>query len=75
KLLNFIIAAGRVNPDINLEDFTHKAQRLQEDNKVDSFVLISIARVTATAPRKLPSGTRMYHGPPPKRIPYSLSHH
>ncbi|KAG0695393.1 Gtr1/RagA G protein conserved region-domain-containing protein [Suillus ampliporus] len=37
KLVEFIVAACQVNPDINFEVFVHKAERLQEDDKIENF--------------------------------------
>ncbi|KAJ8585896.1 hypothetical protein M405DRAFT_935728 [Rhizopogon salebrosus TDB-379] len=37
KLVEFIVAACQVNPDINFEVFVHKAERLQEDDKLENF--------------------------------------
>ncbi|KAG2061656.1 hypothetical protein BDR06DRAFT_947120 [Suillus hirtellus] len=37
KLVEFIVAACQINPDINLEVFVHKAERLQEDDKIENF--------------------------------------
>jgi len=34
KLVEFIIAAYHENPDINLEVFVHKAEKLQDDDKI-----------------------------------------
>jgi Ras-related GTP-binding protein C/D len=34
KLVEFIVAACQVNPNINLEVFVHKAEKLQEDDKI-----------------------------------------
>jgi len=34
KLVEFIVAAYQVNPDIGFEVFVHKAERLQEDDKL-----------------------------------------
>lgn len=34
KLVEFIVAACQVNPHINLEVFVHKAEKLQEDDKI-----------------------------------------
>lgn len=34
KLVEFIVAASRENPTINLEVFVHKAEKLQEDDKI-----------------------------------------
>jgi hypothetical protein len=34
KLVEFIVAACQVNPEINLEVFVHKAEKLQEDDKI-----------------------------------------
>ncbi|KAG1775214.1 hypothetical protein EV702DRAFT_1047079 [Suillus placidus] len=58
KLVEFIVAC-QVNPDIEFEVFVHKAEKLQEDDNIGLLVpCVSIARVTDTAPRKLPSDTR-----------------
>ncbi|KAG2743771.1 hypothetical protein P692DRAFT_201841685 [Suillus brevipes Sb2] len=37
KLVEFIVAACQINPDINFEVFVHKAERLQEDDKIENF--------------------------------------
>ncbi|KAF8556231.1 hypothetical protein OG21DRAFT_1459842 [Imleria badia] len=37
KLVEFIVAACQVNPNINLEVFVHKAEKLQEDDKIENF--------------------------------------
>ncbi|KIJ66915.1 hypothetical protein HYDPIDRAFT_108876 [Hydnomerulius pinastri MD-312] len=37
KLVEFIVAACEVNPNINLEVFVHKAEELQEDDKIENF--------------------------------------
>ncbi|KAG2138352.1 Gtr1 raga G protein Gtr2 [Suillus clintonianus] len=37
KLVEFIVAACQMNPDINFEVFVHKAERLQEDDKIENF--------------------------------------
>jgi Ras-related GTP-binding protein C/D len=34
KLVEFIIAAYNDNPDINLEVFVHKAEKMQEEDKI-----------------------------------------
>jgi hypothetical protein len=39
KLVEFIVAACQVNPDINFEVFVHKAEKLQEDDKLGAPVL------------------------------------
>ncbi|KAG2341824.1 hypothetical protein BDR05DRAFT_949387 [Suillus weaverae] len=58
KLVEFTVAC-QVNPDIKFEVFVHKAEKLQKDDNIGLFVpCVSIARVTNTAPRKLPSDTR-----------------
>ncbi|KAG2153824.1 Gtr1/RagA G protein [Suillus clintonianus] len=40
KLIELIVAACQVNPDINFEVFVHKAERLQEDDKIENFCQI-----------------------------------
>jgi hypothetical protein len=58
KLVEFIVAACQVNPDINFEVFVHKAERLQEDDKLGMFVThVFIASVTKPAYRKLSPDT------------------
>jgi len=37
KLVEFIVAACQINPNINLEVFVHKAEKLQEDDKIENF--------------------------------------
>ncbi|KAH7925853.1 hypothetical protein BV22DRAFT_1033560 [Leucogyrophana mollusca] len=37
KLVEFIVAACQINPDINFEVFVHKAEKLQEDDKIENF--------------------------------------
>ncbi|KAF8843708.1 Gtr1 raga G protein Gtr2 [Paxillus ammoniavirescens] len=37
KLVEFIVAACQVNRNINLEVFVHKAEKLQEDDKIENF--------------------------------------
>ncbi|KAG2140020.1 Gtr1/RagA G protein conserved region-domain-containing protein [Suillus cothurnatus] len=37
KLVEFIVAACQIHPDINFEVFVHKAERLQEDDKIENF--------------------------------------
>ncbi|KJA14372.1 hypothetical protein HYPSUDRAFT_49256 [Hypholoma sublateritium FD-334 SS-4] len=37
KLVEFIIASYEANPDIILEVFVHKAEKLQEDDKIENF--------------------------------------
>ncbi|KAG1721002.1 Gtr1 raga G protein Gtr2 [Suillus paluster] len=37
KLVEFIVAAYQVNPNINFEVFVHKAERLPEDDKIENF--------------------------------------
>ncbi|KAF9243456.1 Gtr1/RagA G protein conserved region-domain-containing protein [Melanogaster broomeanus] len=37
KLVEFIVAAFQINPNINLEVFVHKAEKLQEDDKIENF--------------------------------------
>jgi Ras-related GTP-binding protein C/D len=34
KLVEFIVAAFNENPDMNLEVFVHKAEKLQDDDKI-----------------------------------------
>ena len=34
KLVEFLVAAYRFNPNVNLEVFVHKAEKLQEDDKI-----------------------------------------
>ena len=34
KLVDFLVAAYRINPNVNLEVFVHKAEKLQEDDKI-----------------------------------------
>lgn len=34
KLVEFIVAACQVNPNVNFEVFVHKAEKLQEDDKI-----------------------------------------
>lgn len=38
KLVEFIVAACQDNPNINLEVFVHKAEKLQEDDKIGAFL-------------------------------------
>ncbi|KAJ3866283.1 Gtr1/RagA G protein Gtr2 [Lentinula novae-zelandiae] len=37
RLVEFIIAAYHHNPSLNLEIFVHKAEKLQEDEKIENF--------------------------------------
>ncbi|KIM84234.1 hypothetical protein PILCRDRAFT_818570 [Piloderma croceum F 1598] len=37
KLVEFIIAAYHDNPDINLEVFVHKAEKMQDEDKLENF--------------------------------------
>ncbi|KAJ7650016.1 Gtr1 raga G protein Gtr2, partial [Roridomyces roridus] len=37
KLVEFIIAAYRDNPQLHVEVFVHKAEKLQEDDKIENF--------------------------------------
>ncbi|GLB40342.1 putative gtr1/RagA G protein conserved region [Lyophyllum shimeji] len=37
KLVEFIVAAYQANPDMSLEVFVHKAEKLQEDDKIENF--------------------------------------
>ncbi|CAA7266983.1 unnamed protein product [Cyclocybe aegerita] len=37
KLVEFIVASYSDNPDISLEVFVHKAEKLQEDDKIENF--------------------------------------
>ncbi|KII85120.1 hypothetical protein PLICRDRAFT_94696 [Plicaturopsis crispa FD-325 SS-3] len=37
KLVDFITAAYHEKPDLNLEVFVHKAEKLQEDDKIENF--------------------------------------
>ncbi|KAJ7455231.1 Gtr1/RagA G protein Gtr2 [Mycena galericulata] len=37
KLVEFIIAAYNDNPQLNVEVFVHKAEKLQEDDKIENF--------------------------------------
>jgi Ras-related GTP-binding protein C/D len=37
KLVEFIVASYTENPDIILEVFVHKAEKLQEDDKIGVF--------------------------------------
>jgi Gtr1/RagA G protein conserved region. len=37
KLVEFITASYRENPGINLEVFVHKAEKLQEDDKIGTY--------------------------------------
>ncbi|KAG7089432.1 hypothetical protein E1B28_011118 [Marasmius oreades] len=37
KLVEFIMAAYHQNPNINLEVFVHKAEKLHEDDKIENF--------------------------------------
>ncbi|KAH8831447.1 Gtr1/RagA G protein Gtr2 [Flagelloscypha sp. PMI_526] len=37
KMVEFFTAAYRANPGVNLEVFVHKAERLQEDDKIENF--------------------------------------
>lgn len=34
KLVDFIVAANKENPNIAIEVFVHKAEKLQEDDKI-----------------------------------------
>lgn len=34
KLVEFLVAAYQENPDMSLEVFVHKAEKLQEDDKI-----------------------------------------
>ncbi|KAG2110069.1 Gtr1/RagA G protein conserved region-domain-containing protein [Suillus cothurnatus] len=36
-LVEFIVAACQIHPDINFEVFVHKAERLQEDDTIENF--------------------------------------
>ncbi|KAK7463450.1 GTP-binding protein gtr2, variant 2 [Stygiomarasmius scandens] len=45
KLVEFIMAAYHQNPNLNLEVFVHKAERLHEDDKIENFRQIN-ERVT-----------------------------
>ncbi|EGN98831.1 hypothetical protein SERLA73DRAFT_181504 [Serpula lacrymans var. lacrymans S7.3] len=40
KLVEFMVAAHQVNPDINFEVFLHKAEKLMEDDKIEYYRLI-----------------------------------
>ena len=42
KLVEFIVASYHQNPDISLEVFVHKAEKLQEDDKIGGHYLNSI---------------------------------
>ncbi|KAF5359693.1 hypothetical protein D9756_003086 [Leucocoprinus leucothites] len=37
KLVSFVTAAYQSNPDINIEVFVHKSEKLQEDDKIENF--------------------------------------
>ncbi|KAJ3565175.1 hypothetical protein NP233_g7804 [Leucocoprinus birnbaumii] len=37
KLVSFVTAAFQSNPDINIEVFVHKSEKLQEDDKIENF--------------------------------------
>ncbi|KAJ6624039.1 Gtr1/RagA G protein Gtr2 [Mycena sp. CBHHK59/15] len=37
KLVEFIVAANHDNPQINVEVFVHKAEKFQEDDKIENF--------------------------------------
>ncbi|KAG6900597.1 hypothetical protein C0993_007820 [Termitomyces sp. T159_Od127] len=37
RLVEFIVAAYEKNPSMNLEVFVHKAEKLQEDDKIENF--------------------------------------
>lgn len=37
KLVEFIIAASHSNPQLHVEVFVHKAEKLQEDDKIENF--------------------------------------
>lgn len=37
KLVDFVTAAYQSNPDINIEVFVHKSEKLQEDDKIGVF--------------------------------------
>lgn len=37
KLVDFVTAAFQSNPDINIEVFVHKSEKLQEDDKIGVF--------------------------------------
>ncbi|KAG6910836.1 hypothetical protein DXG01_007151 [Tephrocybe rancida] len=37
RLVEFIVAAYQENPNISLEVFVHKAEKLQEDDKIENF--------------------------------------
>ncbi|KAF7424111.1 hypothetical protein PC9H_009414 [Pleurotus ostreatus] len=37
KLVEFIVASYHQNPNINFEVFVHKAEKLQEDDKIENF--------------------------------------
>ncbi|KAG7451281.1 Gtr1/RagA G protein Gtr2 [Guyanagaster necrorhizus] len=45
KLVEFIVAAYHENPNVNIEVFVHKAEKLQEDDKIENFRQIN-ERVT-----------------------------
>jgi Ras-related GTP-binding protein C/D len=38
KLVEFIVAAYSDNPDMNLEVFVHKVEKLQEDDKLGKYI-------------------------------------
>ncbi|EAU85369.2 Gtr1/RagA G protein Gtr2 [Coprinopsis cinerea okayama7 len=37
KLVDFIVAANKENPNIHIEVFVHKAEKLQEDDKIENY--------------------------------------
>lgn len=37
KLMSFVTAAHESNPDINIEVFVHKSEKLQDDDKIENF--------------------------------------
>ncbi|KAG6813967.1 hypothetical protein H0H92_005222 [Tricholoma furcatifolium] len=37
RLVEFIVAASQENPNMSLEVFVHKAEKLQEDDKIENF--------------------------------------
>ena len=44
--MDFIYAAHQENPELNLELFVHKAEKMQEEDKIGAYVVSFFLRFT-----------------------------
>lgn len=60
RLVEFIVAAYHDNPDINLEVFVHKAEKMQEEDKIGTYFTSDTNQLQPTFRRELSPDTRTH---------------